>query len=196
MRACGPIVGRMRRVVVVGCSGAGKTTLARRLAAMLGVTHIELDALYHQAGWKPLDTATFRARLCARMAASPHGWVTCGNYNTQTGDVHLAQADTLVWIDPPRHVVMWRVITRTLWRAITRAELWNGNREPLRNFYRWDPELNVIRWAWVKWPKYRERNTRRLTDGTWDHLEVHRLTSNAQVDAFLEDVRAATGSSS
>jgi adenylate kinase family enzyme len=186
----------MRRVVVIGCSGAGKTTLARRLAAQLGVTHIELDALYHQAGWKPLDTETFRARLRARMAASPDGWVTCGNYNTQTGDMHLAQADTVVWIDPPRHVVMWRVITRTLRRAITRTELWNGNREPLRNFYRWDPERNVIRWAWVKWPQYRERNTRRLMDGTWDHLEVHRLTSNAEVDAFLDGVRNAAGSAS
>lgn len=185
-----PMVGGMRHVVVIGCTGAGKTTFARRLATARGGTHIELDAIYHQPGWKPLDNATFQTTLRARMAASPNGWVTCGNYNTQTGDVHLARADTLVWLDPPRSVVMWRVITRTVWRAVTRKRLWNGNREPLRNLYRWDPEVNVIRWAWIKWPYYRKRNTRRLTDGTWDHLDVHRLTSNAEVEAFLAEARA------
>ena len=187
-----PYRGRMRRVVVIGCSGAGKTTLARRIAAALGVAHIELDAIYHQPGWRPLDDVRFREALRARMAASPRGWVTCGNYNTQTGDIHLAEADTLVWLDPPRSVVMWRVITRTIWRALTRKELWNGNREPLRNFYRWDPEQNVIRWAWVKWPQSRERNTRRLSDGTWAHLDVHRLRTRAEVGAFMDRVAAAT----
>lgn len=186
-----PMVGGMRNVVVIGCTGAGKTTFARRLAAVLGGTHIELDAIYHQPGWKPLDNASFQATLRARMASSPHGWVTCGNYNAQTGDVHLARADTLIWLDPPRSVVMWRVITRTLWRAITRKQLWNGNHEPLSNLYRWDPEVNVIRWAWTKWPHHRERNARRLTDGTWDHLDVHRLTSDAEVDAFLAEARVS-----
>jgi adenylate kinase family enzyme len=181
----------VRRVVVIGCSGAGKTTLARRLAAALGVPHIELDGIYHQTGWQPLDSDRFRAELSARMAASPDGWVICGNYNAQTGDIHIAQADTLVWVDPPRRVVMWRVFTRTVWRVITRKELWNGNREPLTNLYRWDPEQNIIRWAWVKWPHYRERNTRRLRDGTWSHLDVHRLRSTAEVDAFATWVEAA-----
>ena len=185
------MVEHMRRVVVIGCSGAGKTTLARRLAAVLGVAHIELDAIYHQRGWKPADNETFQKTLLARMAASPRGWVTCGNYNTQTGDVHLARADTLAWLDLPRRTVMWRVITRTLWRMITRKELWNGNREPLSNVCRWDPERNVIRWAWVKWPHYRKRNTRRLTDGTWAHLDVRRLTSTAEVDAFVDGVGMA-----
>lgn len=186
-------MGGVRRATVIGCAGAGKTTLARKLAAAMGVPHIELDAMYHQAGWKPLDDQRFQAELSARMAASPRGWVICGNYLTQTGGIQYDHADTLVWLDPPRHVVMWRVITRTLWRALMRCELWNGNRERLANLYRWDPQENIIRWAWVKWPEYRQRYTRRMVDGTWDHLFVHRLTTNAQVDALLDQIAAEAG---
>lgn len=180
----------MRRVVVVGCSGAGKTTLARRIAAALGVAHIELDALFHQPGWAAQPNDAFQADLAARMAAAQRGWVVCGNYSAQSGGIHVAAADTLVWLDPPRRVVMRRVIARTIWRAVTRRELWNGNREPLTNFYRWDPEVNIIRWAWVKWPQYRRTYARRTVDGSWDHLDVHRLVSDAQVDAFMDRVEA------
>jgi adenylate kinase family enzyme len=66
-------------VVVVGCSGSGKTTLARRLAATLGSPHIELDSIYHQAGWTPLDDANFRARV--QEATEPARWVVDGNYS-------------------------------------------------------------------------------------------------------------------
>ena len=45
----------MERIAVIGTSGAGKTTLARRLAGSLDVPHLELDAIYHQAGWEPLE---------------------------------------------------------------------------------------------------------------------------------------------
>lgn len=182
----------MRRVVVVGCSGAGKTTLARRLAGMLDVPHIELDAIFHQSGWRQLDNASFQAELSTRMAASPRGWVICGNYVTHTAGMQFARADTLVWVDPTRSLVMWRVITRTVWRGLTRKELWNGNRERLANLIRWDPEQSVIRWAWVKWPQYRERYARRMTDGSWDHLTVHRLTTNAEIAAFFEEVARAS----
>jgi adenylate kinase family enzyme len=127
----------------------------------------------------------------AACAESSSGWVICGNYAAQTDNVHLAHADTLVWVDPPRRVVMWRVVTRTVWRALLRKELWNGNREPLRNLFRWDPEHNIIRWAWIMWPRYRERYTRRMSDGTWDHVEVHRLTSTAEAHAFVARVAAA-----
>jgi hypothetical protein len=80
---------------------------------------------------------------------------------------------------------MRRLILRTLRRALRRQQLWNGNREPLSNFYRWDPQKNVIRWAWVKHAEYAERYGAAMEDPGNTHLQFVRLTSPQEVDAFL-----------
>src|SRR5262245_66425581 len=116
----------MRRVVVVGTSGAGKTTLARALAVRLGVPHVELDALDHQPGWTPAPTERFRAEVADRLQGD--GWVVDGNY-ARVQDVVWPRADAVVWLDLGRPLVMWRIVGRTLRRVIRGEELWNGNRE-------------------------------------------------------------------
>ena len=175
----------MERIVVVGNSGSGKTTLAGQLAEKLGLTHIELDSLFHQPEWTPRDTEEFRRDLLERMEDAAAGWTICGNYQSVSWDITMPRADTVVWLDLPRSVVMRRVVARTVRRAVYRQELWNGNREPLTNFYRWDPEVNIIRWSWTRHDHYRRRYLQAIGDGTWAHAEVHRLTSVDAVSKFL-----------
>ena len=148
----------VRRVSVVGNSGSGKSTLARELAAALAVPFLELDSIYHQPGWEPLPADEFSRVVTERTAAD--GWVIDGNYSAVRPAV-WGRADTVVWLDPPRRTVMRQVIWRTLRRAVTRQELWNGNREPVRNFFRLDPEESVISWAWHSHAKYRDQVRRR-----------------------------------
>ena len=69
----------MRRFSVVGNSGSGKTTVARALAAAAGIPHLELDSVFHQPGWQPLDTAEFRKRVAD--FTSGQAWVVDGNYS-------------------------------------------------------------------------------------------------------------------
>lgn len=175
----------MRRIVVVGNSGSGKTTLARELAARLQLTHIELDALFHQPNWTPRDPDEFATDLRQRLEAAIGGWTVCGNYRSVTWPITVPAADTVVWLDLPRSLVMKRVVSRTLRRSLTREELWNGNREPLTNLYRWDPEKNIMRWSWTMHESYRRRYETAVSDGSWDHAVVHRLRSRAEVDDFL-----------
>jgi len=172
----------VQRIVVVGCSGSGKTTLARHLARALGLAHIELDSIYHQANWTSLPADVFPERVAARVEAAS-GWIADGNYDL-VGEWLQQRADTIVWLDLPRALVMRRVVARTLRRFVTREELWNGNREPLSNLYHWDPERNVIRWAWTSHPRQRARYERRSQDGTWAHAEVIRLRTPADVTRF------------
>ena len=176
----------MRRVSLVGGPGSGKTTVGRRLAASLGAPSVELDAIYHQPGWTELPVEEFRRRVADVVAGDT--WVVDGNYTT-VRDLVWARADTVVWLDLPRPLIMRRVVARTVRRAITRQVLWNGNREPLTNFYRLDPERNIIRWAWTMHPNYITRYEAAMADPPNGHLRFVRLRSPAEITAFLAAAR-------
>ena len=178
----------MRRVSVVGTSGAGKSTVAAALAGVLGVPWVELDSVYHQADWTPLPEEEFRLRVAA-LASAPC-WVIDGSYGA-VRDIVWARADTVIWLDLPRRTVMRRLVWRTLRRIAGRAELWNGNRERWRNFFTWDDQESVIAWAWKTHGSRRERYAAQLADPANGHLRVVRLRSPRAVRRFL---RAAEGS--
>ena len=181
----------MQRVSVVGNSGSGKSTLAAELALVLGVPHLELDGVFHQPGWVALPEDEFR-RLVGATAAGG-GWVMDGNYSAVRALV-WARADTVVWLDLPRRTVMRQVVGRTLRRVVTRQELWNGNRESLRNFLTWAPEKSIISWAWHNHAKYRQRYGAAAADPANAHLTFIRLTSRRAITRFLaESARGATG---
>lgn len=173
----------VRRVVVVGTSGAGKTRLAKRLAAELGVPHVELDALYNGPGWRPREAEDFRRAV--ERATAGEGWVVDGNYRLLVQDIVTERADTLVWLDLSRPVVMWQILARTLGRLLLRRELWNGNRERWRNLATLDPQESIVLWAWTTHGARRERYEARLASGAWGHLHVERLRTRRQVARFL-----------
>jgi len=172
----------VQRVSVVGTSGVGKSTVSRELARRLGASWLELDSVYHQAGWTPLDTAEFRARVAA--VAAGERWVIDGGYSA-VRDLVWARADTVVWLDLPRRTVMRRISCRTLRRVAGRVELWNGNRERWRNLFTWDKNESIIAWAWQTYGSRRERYAALLTDPANAHLTFVRLTSPVAVRRFL-----------
>ena len=156
--------------------------VARELARRLGASWLELDSVYHQAGWTPLDTAEFRARVAA--VAAGERWVIDGGYSA-VRDLVWARADTVVWLDLPRRTVMRRITCRTLRRVAGRVELWNGNRERWRNLFTWDKNESIIAWAWQTYGSRRERYAALLTDPANAHLTFVRLTSPVAVRRFL-----------
>lgn len=172
----------VQRVSVVGNSGSGKSTLAAALAARIDAPWIELDSIHHQPGWTPLPRNEFRS--CVATLAAGERWVIDGNY-TAVRDLVWARADTVVWIDLPRLLVMRRVTGRTLRRAALRQELWNGNREPWSNWLTLDPERSIIAWSWTQHARYRVRYADAMADPAFGHLTFFRLRSPAEVREFL-----------
>lgn len=167
---------------MVGNSGSGKTTFAAALADRMGAPHLELDSVFHQAGWKPLAREEFRARA-SRFAAGER-WVADGNYSA-VQDLLWQRADTVVWLDLPRHRVMRQLIWRTLRRLVARAELWNGNRESWANLLRADPAQSIIAWGWTQHHACRERYARAAADPVNGHLTFIRLQTPGQVAEFI-----------
>lgn len=174
------------RVAIVGSSGSGKSTLARSVSERTGLPHVELDAIQHLPGWK--QNPHFVDEVAEALECPD--WVVDGNYS-DTEHLTRGRADIIAVFDLPRWRVMSQVIRRTLRRAVTREVLWNGNREPLTNFYRWDPEVNVIRWSWTHYHPNRLRYIDSEESGRWDHAEVVWFRSHADADAWLETLPRA-----
>jgi adenylate kinase family enzyme len=171
----------MRRVVVFGTTGSGKSWLAERLAKRRGLRLIELDALYWGRDWEPAPLELFRYRVECEIRDDD--WIVVGIYG-QVKDLTWRAADTLIWLDLPFPLVMWRLFWRTLRRSLTRENLWGtGNTESLyRSFF---TRQSILLWAIRTHRKNRNRfaiDTQFLgTDKT-----VIRLTSAREVERFLQ----------
>ena len=153
------------------------------MAEALSVPHVELDSIFHQPGWVPLAVDEFPARVDA--ATQPDGWVVDGNYSA-VRDVVWRKADTVVWLDLPRRVVMRQVVARTLRRATLGTELWNGNRERWQDMLCRESERSIILWSWTNHAKYHDRYHAATSDEVWGHLTFVRLRSRAEIERFLE----------
>jgi adenylate kinase family enzyme len=101
----------MQRVLVMGCSGAGKSTFARALADRLGLPFVSLDQLFWQPGWREPKMEDFTAKVT--RAAEKSAWVIDGNYTRHgAGELRRERADTIVWFDLPRRVCLAGIFKR------------------------------------------------------------------------------------
>jgi adenylate kinase family enzyme len=176
-----PLPYRPRRILVTGCSGSVKSTVAAALAGALGIPHHELDALFHGPGWVPRPT--FVADVAA-IAASDR-WVVEWQYD-QVRPLLLSRADLLVWLDLSRARVFSQLARRTVARRSGRVELWNGNHEPPLCTIFTDPG-HVVRWAWGSYSRIGPRVQKVLASA--DPPVVVRLTSRRDVRRWLAGLR-------
>lgn len=165
------------RIIVVGSSGAGKTTLARRIGARLAIPHIEIDALYHGPGWVPRPSFLDEVHDFARTDA----WVTEWQYR-EARPLLLERATLAVWLDYPVWLRISRSIRRTVRRRLTREELWNGNVEASLWRAVAAPE-GIIRWAWQTRHKYDDVIERFAAERPG--LPVVRLRSQSEAETWL-----------
>ena len=125
--------------------------------------------------------------LAEQLATEATAWVVDGNYSA-VREMVWERADTVVWFDLPYALVMARSVRRTVRRAVTRQELWNGNREPWSNLYSLDPRKSIIAWAATRHGVYRRRYREAEHDPRWAGLRFVRLRSQRAADAFLAEV--------
>ena len=179
-------VAHLRRVVVIGTTGAGKTTLARDLAQAQAVPHVEMDAYRHGPNWT--ETPDDEFRLLLDHALSGERWVADGNYSV-TRDVVWGRATAIVWLDYTFGVVFWRLLLRTLRRGILRETLWNGNKENLFSHFF---TRNSLFW-WAVKSHWRRRRTMplALAEPQYAHLQLVRLRSPRAAARWLASVRQA-----
>jgi adenylate kinase family enzyme len=128
----------MRRIMIIGSGGAGKSTLARQLSERLSLPLVGLDACYWSAGWVPTPPAEWSARV--DELSSTDAWVMDGNYGG-TLDLRLERCDTVIFLDLPRVVCLWSAIARWIrHRGKSRPDMAEGCPEKI--------DWEFARWIW------------------------------------------------
>lgn len=166
-----------RRIHVVGTAGSGKTTVARHLSQLLDIPHLELDRVYWGPGLVPVDQAKLKTTIQGWVARD--AWIVDGNYRHLTYELVWTRADTLIWLDLPRYVLVGRLLFRTLSRRLREVEWSAGNPESVRR---------IVQWAWSTHAR-RKAEYERATDAS--SMNVIRLCSASDVTRWLDQVRSS-----
>lgn len=178
-----------QRIIIVGSSCAGKSTLGARLAEALDAPFVELDALFWLPNWTETPDDEFAAKIAAATAGER--WVVAGNYHRHTLPTIWRRADTIVWLDFPLPLVLSRIVRRS-WRRHRSGELlWGTNYEPFwSQFLVWQ-EGSLIGFTLKSHRRRRRFYQEAMASGRWRHIRFVRLTRRRDVDRFAAETEQA-----
>ncbi len=174
----------MKRIIVVGTTGSGKSLVANALSRKLNIPYIQMDQLFWESNWQESTDASFFPKIVAAVEGS--SWVLDGNY-ARTNQLTWPLADTVVWIDLPFWLTFYQCFKRGLSRAITRKELWpaTGNRESILRLFSKD---SILIWLFKTYESNRARYLERMNDPKFAYVKFIHLKSRKDVKSFLESL--------
>jgi adenylate kinase family enzyme len=165
----------MQRIAIIGPSGSGKSTLARRVGEILGIDVIHLDRVHWRAGWVEPPEEEFEEDV-RRALATRERWIIDGNYSSKQS-ITLAAADTVVWLDFPRYLCLWRIIRRVLeYSGLSRPDLPSGCPE--------QPDWEFTKWVW-NFPRRERPKIIEKLSRLRDDQRVTILKNQREVEAFV-----------
>jgi adenylate kinase family enzyme len=167
----------VRRIAIIGSGGAGKSVLARRVGRRLDLPVTHLDVLFWRPGWVEMSQDEWRGVQEQLVAGG--AWVIDGNH-APTLDVRLSRADTVVLVDLPRRICLWRAVNRSVdYRFKPRADRADGCRERLDRAF--------LRFVWT-YPKVWRPNALAAIAAWAPHAEVIQLRTPRQIERWLKSL--------
>ena len=167
----------MRKVLVIGSGGAGKSTFARQLGEILHLEVIHLDSLYWSAGWVEMPKPEWQKTV--EELSRRDAWIMDGNYSG-TLEMRLEACDTVIFLDISRLICLWRVLKRAmLYRGVSRPDVAEGCPEKLN--------MTFIQWVWGYPSRSRPKIVRALEKNTGKKRIIW-LRSREEVGKFLLDI--------
>lgn len=169
----------MKRILIIGSGGAGKSTLAKKLMEKLNLPIIHLDCHFWNPGW--IKTPSDEWHQMVEEFVAQERWIMDGNYSS-TIDVRLERADTVIFLDIPRIICLWRVIKRRIkWHNKVRPDINEGCPESL--------DWEFIKWIW----NYPNRNKPRLLrkiHALNGNINLFILRNSREIEDFMESFEA------
>ena len=169
----------MKRLMIIGGSGSGKSTTARMLGAITGLPVVHIDPMYYTAGWVSREAEETRQMIFDAIAEER--WVFEGN-QTSTFPERLARVDVLIFLDLPAYLRLWRAVTRMIkYQGKSRPDMAEGCPE---RFDWW-----FLKWV-VSYGKVRRLAALDAMHSAPDHVKCYHLKSRREVRQFLADMEA------
>ncbi|WP_074949161.1 DNA topology modulation protein [Alicyclobacillus macrosporangiidus] len=170
----------MRKVAIIGSPGAGKSTFARRLGDITGIEVYHLDRLFWKPGW--VGTPREEWKTLQQQLIQNESWIMDGHYGA-TMDIRIQAADTVIFLDFPRRVCLWRIAKRVIrYRGQIRPDMAEGCPEKV--------DFDFIRYAWGFRRREQARIVQRLEEARREGKQVVRLSTRQQVERYLAGLQS------
>jgi adenylate kinase family enzyme len=164
----------MKRILIIGSGGAGKSTLARRLGEILNIEVFHLDTLYWQPNW--VEPPKDEWQNTVEELLERDSWIMDGNFGG-TLETRLQACDTAIFLDFPPTVCLYRILKRRLkYRNTNRPDMSIGCNEKV--------DLKFLGWIW-NYRKNKKPKVENLLENCADEVSIIRLKSNKEVNEFL-----------
>jgi len=173
------------KILIVGTTGCGKTTLAKMLSKKLSLPHYELDAFHWKPNWQTNSHEEFKSQIIDVISRGE--WVVDGNYRSFRDDI-WPYATNLIWLDYPLTLILFRIIKRSIRRLAQHEILWNGN---LSNFTREFIGHDSILYDSLNTYSFRKKDYNfAINDKKFAYLNVIKLTSPKETNIWLQSIEA------
>jgi adenylate kinase family enzyme len=181
----------MDRIVVIGTTGSGKTTVGSHIAGILGLRYIELDSLYWGPDWVPREQTDFERSVA--QSVSGERWLVDGNYS-RVREIVWPRATHIIWLNYSFPRVMFQLTRRSFSRVFHGQELFSGNREMFSNtlFSR----KSILLWGLQTFHRRRRDYRQLMRSGKYGNLEFIELRNPAETEEFLKALEPAHGTHS
>lgn len=164
----------MKRILVIGSSGAGKSTFAKRLGTATGVKVIHLDQIHWKPNWTEPPKEEWRATL--EDALKGEAWIMDGNFGG-TMEMRMAACDTVIFLELPRLVCIYRILKRVARHyGKKRPDMAEGCNEKF--------DWKFIKWVW-NYPEKTKPKAEAIMNKFRDEKTVIRLTSRKEIESFF-----------
>ncbi len=171
------------RILIIGTTGCGKTTIATMLSKNLSLPHYELDALHWKPNWQTKSHEEFRSHIVD--VVSMEEWVVDGNYRSFRDEI-WPHATNLIWLDYPMTIILFRILKRSIRRLSQHEILWNGN---ITNFKREFIGHNSILYDSIHTYLFRKKDYNlAINDKKFAHLNVIKLTSPKDTKIWIQSI--------
>lgn len=165
----------MKRILIIGSSGAGKSALSKKLGEKTGLKIIHLDKIYWKPNWTEPEKEDWRIAL-EKIMRENESWIMDGNYSN-TLDIRVPFCDAIIFLEMPRSVCVYRVLRRVAFSyKKTRSDMADGCPEK----FDWE----FLKWIW-DFNNRSKPKIERILKRCENEKTIIRLRSKREVESFL-----------